>query len=234
MYFVSGSTPPVPSLPNTPPRLMLSSALHEPSEPASCKTLDDRDGHVCILCGSDQVQNCHIVDKSRGELLFGLDNIDDVRNMVQLCPTHHGLFDSFQFVFVPCNEQTTCVEYFVALTPLSCDRPSNSLAQYLGTTISFASNAFNNPLPHLFLLKQLGRFDLRCTVPGCSQSCRPNGWQAHIKSHKAEYHELAQCRPLPRVCSCSLAVTESGVAALYDHVAQAHPDLLYFCSHFNH
>jgi hypothetical protein len=225
LYFICDDSSPPPSLPITPPRAPVSDMFaKDASEPASCQSLDERDGRHCLLCDADTVENCHIVDKSRGELLFGIDDIDSTRNMVQFCSNHHVLFDRFQFTLVPCDDSKECCEFIVALTPLSCDKPSNTLSRYVGKKVSF-SDKTTSPLPHLFLLKQLGRFKLRC--PHCEKAFTPNGLPSHIVAkHKDEQNKKSDKRPLPAMCSCDDEF--NNITALYDHMTSKHRDELYY------
>ena len=65
--------------------------------------LNARDGDMCVICGIDKVENAHVIDKHRAELLVGAPNapdIDDIRNLFHLCPKHHVSFDRFEWTLV--------------------------------------------------------------------------------------------------------------------------------------
>ena len=75
---------------------------HTRSEKESVEGLRQRDGPGCVLCGSLTVNNCHILDKHRLELLNGMPNapdhgVEDLTNYITLCPTHHAMFDRYLF-----------------------------------------------------------------------------------------------------------------------------------------
>ena len=89
------------------------------------------------MCAAGVCENAHIVDQSRSELLFGLDDIDDVRNYVWLCCNHHQLFDDREFVFVPDGNGPNC-EAVVVASPSKekWTRPHDDVAEFCGRRIT--------------------------------------------------------------------------------------------------
>ena len=72
------------------------------SERESVEGLRIRDGPCCILCGNLVVNNCHILDKHRSELLHGMPTppehgVEDLTNYITLCANHHAMFDKYVF-----------------------------------------------------------------------------------------------------------------------------------------
>jgi hypothetical protein len=130
-------------------------------------------------------------------------DINDTRNLLLLCPSHQ-VWHNFQFTLV-------------AATDL---RRGVSAVLWVAHGSGGGDNA---PLPHLFLLKQLGRFKVPCSLQ-CDRSFASSAWAQHMtKSHP---DKKATTRPLPRICSCS-GTDDLSAQELYDHAIGEHLGLLY-------
>jgi hypothetical protein len=223
LYFVCvGDSPPAlyPPRPLSPPRADLEAP--DQSEPSASPSLKDRDEHVCKVCGQDVTEGCHILDKARAELMVNLGDINDTRNLLLLCPNHHTEFDNFQFTLVAETSDPECLRYIVSPTPQTRSPPSRCLRDHFAQVVEFSGGGDNAPLPHLFLLKQLGRFKVPCSE--CDRSFASSAWAQHMtKSHP---DKKATTRPLPRICSCS-GTDDLSAQELYDHAIGEHLGLLY-------
>lgn len=229
LYFVAGELspsiierPPVIS----PPRLPLDSD-EKKSEPASDHGLTGRDGTVCVICKhEDHVENAHIVDKSRSELLIDAPNapeIDDIRNLFRLCPNHHTSFDLFEWTLVQHGDENSNI-FMVRPTPV---RPelSKDIIMHLQKYITFKDPA---PPGYLFLLKQLARFKVPCRV--CKALYLPTSLPGHYNSHKgkkATKKWKGKPHLLPVPCDCSEADRGTTHWQLYCHIVEKHATLLY-------
>jgi hypothetical protein len=225
VYFVFSSDSPPASMPTTPPRGPSAADVLDdttPSEPSGVSELERRDHGRCVVCGETPTQVCHIVDQKRTELLFGLDDIDSAGNLVTLCYNHHKLFDDYEFLLVPLSDDQECREFVVTLTGHKGDYPHPGIQRHLGKRVKFAGDY--PPLPHLFLAKQLGRFDLKC--PHCSPGERSVYTAVGILTHITNKHKEKAQRPLPHPCSRSL-VFESAADA-FDHMRDQHLNKLYY------
>jgi hypothetical protein len=127
-------------------------------------------------------------------------------------------------VLVPETDDVGCTSFIVAVTPHNADSPSNVIKPHLGSRITF-SDPTTSPLPHLFLLKQLGRFPIAC--PKCPTKFfeANTGFASHFaQAHKGDARPSE--RPLPHPCACKESFDTVG--ALYDHMRLEHLDMLYY------
>jgi hypothetical protein len=172
------------------------------------------------------------VDKHRQELLQGAPDapaVDDLRNLVQLCPNHHTSFDQYEWTLVEREQQlqdgTTATGFWVRATPLK-PQPDPDITLLMQTFIRF-SQPERAPPAYMFLLKQLGRFKVPCRV--CQQLFLPASiWGHYNGAHKsAEQKALWKDLPhlLPRPCDCD----DRGDTPwqLYLHVVGKHSELLF-------
>jgi hypothetical protein len=234
LYFVSGDQSPSQierPAPPSPPRLPSSDHEEERSEPASVNGLASRDGDRCFVCGESNPVAAHIVDKGRAELLDGAPDdapgVDDVRNCFQLCPNHHYSFDRFEWTLVKLSSDdlngSDSVRFCVRPGP---GQPTSSISSLMQRVYSFSS-ADRAPPAYLFLLKQLGRFQVPCRV--CNDLYLPSAIYGHYGGAHNNNNERSlwkdQPHLLPRPCNC----TDRGstVWELYCHVLLKHNELLY-------
>ena len=236
LYFVSGDVS--PSLiqcppPPSPPRIELQ---EEKSEPASSHGLTARDQGRCIVCDHhDHVEACHIIDKHRDELLSddvpdAVPSIDDLRNLIQLCPNHHTSFDCYEWTLVAEYRQVTAGAgkvwgFWVRSTPVK-PNPSPDISLRMQTFIQIADPC---PPTYSFLLKQLGRFDVPCRI--CGELFNPRGIATHYnKKHSGqedEWKDLPHLLPNPCPLLCDQRGTFNTYWELYCHIIQKHKHLLY-------
>lgn len=238
LYFVSGELS--PSLvecppPPSPPRLHRFDD-EEKSEPQSDHGLSERDHGRCIVCGHEaHVEAAHVVDKHRAELLDGAPDapqINDLRNLWQLCPNHHASFDDYEWTLVE-EERTladgvTATGFWVRPTPIK-PKPSPDISLHMQKFIRFPQPD-RSPPGYLFLLKQLGRFPVPCRV--CDTLFDPKSLPGHYGgTHRTDEEEKAKWKGkshlLPRPCACPVEMRGQTPWALYCHIVAKHRELLY-------
>lgn len=236
LYFVTGELspslvqrPPPPSPPDFP------RGEEEKSEPASSHGLTARDHGMCVVCGhAEDVEAAHIVDKHREELLEGAPDappIDDLRNLIQLCPNHHTSFDAYRWTLVAESRKLQpdgepVLGFWVRATPVK-PVPSSDLSHAMQTFIRFADPC---PPSYAFLLKQLGRFPVPCRV--CGRLFEPRALPghyggAHSKTNAQKKRWQNKPHLLPRPCTCPPKVCGQTPWALYRHLLEQHAELLY-------
>ncbi len=238
VHFVTGPLSPPLSLsssqPITPPIVDLHTSEEAKSEPQSSHGLTARDGGMCIICGySDHVEVAHVIDEHRAELLEGSPNapaINDLRNLILLCPNHHTAFDRYEWTLIEQKRRQENGQEITGLvvrsTPVRPQPSQDMVIHVLQTFIRFEDSS-KSPHMHLFLLKQLGRFDVPCRV--CGTLFPPKSLYGHYRgTHKSKKQKAKwEKKPflLPKPCNCPDRGTNPW--ELLQHLIKGHADLLY-------
>src|SRR3989338_11500070 len=117
--------------------------------------------------------------------------------MPPLCKPHHANFDHYQFTFVERKEN----EFVVCATPETSNSGENDVRTFIGRSITFKEKA---PLPHFFLVKQLGKFKVQCII--CDKSFTHDGVRNHLKKHGdidfVDAERKSKLRPI--ICNCGI------------------------------
>lgn len=234
LRFFCGGLGPATALdePSTPPMQLIDEADRH-SEPDANEDLSARDGDKCVVCGIDVALVAHVVDQSRMELLADVPNapgdINDLGNLIHLCPNHHVTFDRFEWTMVKEKRTTqdgTVIEGFAVRPTPVLPKPSDDVHfLVMHAFVRFASDIA--PSADLFLLKQLGRFDVPCRV--CGVYFPPKSLVGHYaKDHgdaSRQKWEGFSGHLLPKPCDC--ADRGSSPWELFCHLKEHHRHLLY-------
>lgn len=226
LYFVRGELSPsmvLRPLPPSPPRMPLDYD-DQKSEPNSVRGLSERDRKRCVVCHhSDHVEAAHVIDQHRSDLLEGAPDaplIDDLRNLILLCPNHHTSFDRYEWTLV---QDKISLRFWLRTTPM---------LQTLSADLSSRSQipiAFNDPCPpaYSFLLKQLGRFEIPCLV--CHLPFSSTGMLKHCNAQHKDKKSEWEGKPfsLPNIPGCPCTNRGKTTWELYCHLVEQHSNLLY-------
>jgi hypothetical protein len=155
---------------------------------------------------------------------LGIESVDSRLNLMLLCPSHHVAFDRFDFTLVPLSKDPDCHDFRV--TPVAAaeiaTEPPASLHSIFYKVVKLQSTpGLAHPLPHLFLVKTLLRFKLKCT--DCDKLCEPTGFWTHRRTHRPRGEKEEY--PLPHPCSCDCDMGTP--AKLYQHMVDHHREMMY-------
>jgi hypothetical protein len=219
------SPPPVLQYFSQPPPVFTIDENESARSEGSSKSVQERDGHSCKIpgCGMRDTQTCHIIDKKIAFMSTCLaKGNDDINNLILLCYSHHAAFDAYYIVFVPVTSSPDCRQFVVhfGFGIDATDRPD--LAKYVGQVIEFDDHD-HSPVPQLFLMKQLGRFKVRCAI------CKNTFERTGLASHWASAHQtFGSCpeNPLPHV-ECDHKFDRTKLISIYNHLMTEHRYWIY-------